>query len=190
MANATIISSHISAARDVLAAIDQASIAKAISIIEETYLKSKVLFIFGNGGSAATSSHICEDLSKGCAFPGKGTLKAMSLTDNTPLLTALGNDFSYDLVFEKQLEIFHAPGDAVLAISASGNSKNVILGVEYAKSRGGKIIGLTGFSGGALKQLCDVNIHVPYNDFGLVEDMHLLLGHIMTTAMKKFIETA
>jgi D-sedoheptulose 7-phosphate isomerase len=184
-----IISGYIASARDILAAIPEDAIQAALSIVEETYSGSKVLFIFGNGGSAATSSHIAEDLSKGCACKGKPSLKAMSLTDNTPLLTALSNDFSYDAVFEKQLEIIYSPGDTVLAISASGNSKNVIHGVEYAKARGGRVIGFTGFDGGKLRALSDANIHVPYHDFGLVEDMHLLFGHILTACMRQFIET-
>jgi D-sedoheptulose 7-phosphate isomerase len=185
----TIISNYFASARSVLSAIDVSTVEKAIMIIEETYRRSKVMFIIGNGGSAATSSHLAEDLSKGCACPGKPSLKAMSLTDNTPLLTALSNDFSYEMVFEKQLEIFYTPGDTILAISASGNSKNVIRAVQFARERGGKIIGFTGFKGGVLQGLSDANIHVPFDDFGLVEDMHLLLGHVITECMKQFIKT-
>jgi D-sedoheptulose 7-phosphate isomerase len=184
-----IITEYIASARAILASIPEDTIDKALAIVEDTYRKSKVIFIFGNGGSAATSSHLAEDLSKGCACENKPALKAMSLTDNTPLLTALSNDFSYEAVFQKQLEIIYSPGDTVLAISASGNSKNVIHGVEYAKAHGGRIIGFTGFDGGKLRTLSDANVHVPFNDFGLVEDMHLLLGHILTACMKQFIAT-
>jgi D-sedoheptulose 7-phosphate isomerase len=183
-----VISNYIASAQKVLAGINRESIGKAITLIEETYCAGKALFIFGNGGSAATSSHLAEDLSKGCACKGKPALKAMSLTDNTPLLTALSNDFSYDAVFEKQLEIIFSPGDAVLAISASGNSRNVLNGVRFAREQGGRVISLTGFDGGKLLSLSDANIHVPFNEFGLVEDIHLLLGHIIMTCMKKFIE--
>jgi D-sedoheptulose 7-phosphate isomerase len=185
----SIITTYIASAQDVLAKIDTEAIMKALSIFEDTYRSRKAIFIFGNGGSAATSSHLAEDFSKGCAVKGKPAFKAMSLTDNTPLLTALSNDFSYDDVFQKQLEIIYSPGDTILAISASGNSRNVLNGVRFAKEQGGKIVGFTGFDGGALAGISDVNIYVPFHDFGLVEDLHLLLGHIMTTCMKSFIET-
>jgi len=187
MTSSHIVKNYISAALGVLAKIDTSDIEKAIEIFETTYRANRVMYIFGNGGSAATSSHLAEDLSKGCACPGKSSFKAWSLTDNTPLLTAISNDFSYEAVFEKQLEILYVPGDTVLAISASGNSKNVLHAVRYAQKRGGRAIGLTGFDGGVLRSISDVNIHVPYDDFGLVEDMHLLVGHILSTSMKKFI---
>ncbi len=111
-------------------------IANALSILEETYKRSQMIIIFGNGGSAATSSHIAEDLSKGCATEGKPILRAVSLTDNTPLLTAISNDISYEMIFEKQLEILYTEGSSIIAISASGNSPNVLRGVNYAKNKG------------------------------------------------------
>jgi D-sedoheptulose 7-phosphate isomerase len=158
-----------------------------LDILCETYVKNRMIFIFGNGGSAATSSHIAEDFSKGTRCEGKPTLRAVSLTDNTPLLTAISNDLSYEFIFENQLEIMLNPGDCVLAISASGNSPNVLKAVRYARQKNSRIMSLTGFTGGELKKMSDANIHFASHDYGIVEDLHLMSGHILASCMRKYI---
>jgi D-sedoheptulose 7-phosphate isomerase len=172
---------------DLLNKLDTQTLEKALGILEEMYKKNKMVLIFGNGGSAATASHIAEDLSKGTSCAGKPKFRAVSLTDSTPLLTAISNDISVDAIFEHQLEILLSSGDCVLAISASGNSKNVINGVNFAKSKGAKVLSFTGFSGGKLKGLSDANLHVNHNDFGPVEDLHLMFGHIIAVCLKEYI---
>ncbi|MBL8026602.1 MAG: SIS domain-containing protein [Fibrobacteres bacterium] len=183
-----IIESYLKNVNDTLSKVSVDKIDAAITLIQNAYLSKQTIFIIGNGGSAATSSHLAEDLSKGCACDGKPSLKALSLTDNTPLLTALSNDYCYEDVFKKQLEIFYQPKDMLIAISASGNSKNIVRAVDYVKGNYGTVIGLTGFKGGYLYEKSDVALHVPFDDFGIVEDLHLMISHIVTESMKHFIK--
>jgi D-sedoheptulose 7-phosphate isomerase len=183
----TVLENYLSSIKNYIDNIDPQDFNKALDILKSAYNCSQMILIFGNGGSAATSSHLAEDLSKGCACEGKAVLRAVSLTDNTPLLTAISNDLSYEMIFEKQLEILYTEGSVIIAISASGNSANVLRGVTYARKKGAKIISFTGFEGGQLKKISDANIHVPLNDFGPIEDMHMMIGHILTVYMRDYI---
>ncbi len=164
------------------AAIDALEIGKikrVIDLIMEAYEADKQIFVIGNGGSAATASHFACDLGKGTIVPGKRRLRIISLTDNIAMMTAWANDVSYDDIFVEQLKNVLNSGDLLIGISASGNSKNVLKAIEYAKSMNCTTVGLTGFGGGKLAEMVDESIIVDSYDYGPVEDIHLILDHII-----------
>ena len=138
------------------------------------------MILCGNGGSASTAGHFVNDFSIGTRLIQK-PFNLMSLTDNTAVITAIGNDFGYDQIFKKQLETYLNSGDIVVVISASGNSENLIKAIDYAKSKGNCTIGLLGFDGGKLKDMVDLDIMVTSakGDYGPVEDVHLVINHLM-----------
>lgn len=154
-----------------------------VSIFEKARENEKTIFIIGNGGSAATASHMSEDLSKGTYVEGKKPFKTISLTDNTPYITALANDEGYGNVFLGQLKCLLKKDDVVVSISASGNSPNLIEATKYANSKGAVTVGIIGFDGGKLKGLCKHNFIVKTDKgmYGPVEDTHLIVGHIIST---------
>lgn len=138
------------------------------------------VFAAGNGGSASISEHIGCDWHKGIHRKNLPGLMVHSLVSNTSLLTAVANDFGYENSFSYQLELAQIkPNDIVVLISSSGNSRNIVQAAEYAKSCGSKVLGLTGFSGGKLRELADVSIHVDFDNYGLVEDAHQIIMHIL-----------
>lgn len=139
------------------------------------------IFIIGNGGSASTASHMANDLSTGLKRRDILTLDVVSLCDNTSINTALANDIGFENIFYMQLKDIIRPKDTLISISCSGNSPNIVKAAKYSKDIGSTIIGLTGFSGGDLKELSDINIHLDTakNDYGLVEDAHMILNHIL-----------
>jgi len=159
--------------------------------LNDVYEQGRRVFIFGNGGSAALASHFACDLSKGTAMPGSShkRFKAMSLTDNMPLLTAWANDTSYDQVFAEQLRNFVEPGDIAFAISGSGNSPNVLLGLSAAREAGAFNIGLAGFKGGKMKPLCDLCIVIPSDNMQIIEDLHVSVSHALFTLVRHRIQT-
>ena len=164
------------------AAIDALPIEKikrVIDLIMEAYEADKQVFVIGNGGSASTASHFACDLGKGTIVQGKRRLRIMSLTDNVAVMTAWANDVSYDDIFAEQLKNLLNRNDLVIGISASGNSKNVLKAIEYANSMDCTTIGLTGFGGGKLAKIADESIIVDSYDYGPVEDIHLILDHII-----------
>lgn len=143
----------------------------------------RFVFICGNGGSGSNASHFCEDLGKSTLrredFTKEGIkrLKVLSLTDNTPYILAWGNDEGFDRVFVEQLKNFASPGDVLIAISGSGNSPNILNAVEWGNSHGVVTWGITGYNGGKLKSLGQKNLHVPLDDMGMVESIHLIAFH-------------
>lgn len=139
------------------------------------------IYIIGNGGSASTASHMANDLSIGLKRRDKLTLHAISLADNIAVNSAISNDIGYENVFYMQLKDILKPEDIVIAISCSGNSPNIIKAVEYANEVKSTVVGLSGFDGGRLKELSDIKLHIESNkgDYGLVEDAHLILNHIL-----------
>jgi len=147
------------------------------------YENEKFVFICGNGGSGSNSSHFCEDLGKSTLDPKDFTndnvkrLKVLSLTDNTPCILAWGNDEGFDRIFVEQLKNFATAGDVLIAISGSGNSPNVLNAVDWANQKGMKTWGITGYTGGKLQALAEENLHVPLDDMGMVESIHLLVFH-------------
>lgn len=185
-----IIENYIDVFVDSLKKIDIGEINKAINTLIYSYENNKQVFILGNGGSAATASHMVCDLAKG-AITSSNYIKKFSvysLCDNIPIITAWSNDESYEYIFERQLRNVLCDNDLVIAISASGNSPNIIKAVEFAKDHNSKVIGMTGFSGGKLNQLSDVKLHIPLDDYGQVEDFHLICNHIITKSLKHYIE--
>jgi D-sedoheptulose 7-phosphate isomerase len=148
-------------------------------LLEEAYHANKFVFIIGNGGSGANSSHLCEDLAK-CTlkdFETQKRLKVLSLTDNAAWLMAIANDISYERIFVEQLKNLASPGDLLLAISGSGNSPNILRAVEWANDHGLTTLGITGYSGGKLKGLAQHNFHVAIDDMGIVESLHQVAFH-------------
>jgi D-sedoheptulose 7-phosphate isomerase len=138
----------------------------------------------GNGGSAATASHFALDLAKNTIMPGKPRLKAISLTDHVPLITAWSNDTAYEYVFVEQLATMIEPDDVTVGISASGNSLNVIHALQFAKKSGSQTVGLLGAEGGMIKSIVDAYILAPGQNIEQVEDAHMILAHIITRHMR------
>jgi len=168
---------------DLLDQLDYAAIDRVGRLLEDARHRGRTIFIVGNGGSAATASHFACDLSLGPRVFGGKAYRAISLADNNALITAAGNDLGYETVFSEQLKTLLTPGDVVLAISASGNSPNVVKAVEYANHAGAMTIGLTGFDGGRLRHIAREHIHIPTpkGDYGPVEDLHLMLNHLISS---------
>lgn len=167
--------------------IDIDCLKKAIGFIWKAYREDRQIFICGNGGSAATSSHLCCDLGKGTLTEGKRRLRIISLADNIALISAWSNDSDYSKCFKEQLVNLLKDGDVLIGISASGNSENVIKAVEYAKSRGAATIGFLGFEGGKLLGMVDAAVLVRSNEYEVPEDIHLCLGHILKKALRQLI---
>jgi D-sedoheptulose 7-phosphate isomerase len=166
-----------------IARLDQAAIRLWADLIYDAWQQGRFVFIFGNGGSGTTASHMAEDLGKSLLRPSdlkddsKRRLKVLSLTDNAGWIMAVGNDVAYDQIFVQQLMNYGSPGDLVLAISGSGNSPNVLSAVEWARRHELITYGLTGYNGGQLKQMQHHGLHVALDDMGLVESIHLCVFH-------------
>jgi len=179
-----IIRGYIDELKSALDSLPIDKIEEAVEMIWGTYESGGTIFVAGNGGSASTSSHFACDLGKGTAREGRRRLKVLSLSDNIALITAWANDTSYENIFYQQLVNLMEPGDLLIAISASGNSPNVLKAAEYAKSIGCKVIGLTGFGGGKLADMADLSIVVASYNYGPVEDVHLVLDHIFARCIR------
>ena len=170
--------------KNVLDRLPLAELDKIAGAIESAHAAGKQIFIIGNGGSAATASHMMNDLNKGTlGHKGDATwkrFKVIALTDNVSLMTAWANDTNFNAVFSEPLKNLANRGDVLIAISASGHSPNIVAAVEVAKQLGLIVLGLGGFTGGKLAQLADVCFVVPSNGYGPVEDVHMILDHILT----------
>jgi D-sedoheptulose 7-phosphate isomerase len=162
-----------------------ADIEQAVEVLLHARLNDKQVFTLGNGGSAATASHFACDLGKNTVVPGYPRFRVMALTDNMPLFSALANDYGYEHVFAEQLANLVRPGDVVIGISGSGNSANVLNAMRLANEIGATTIGMTGFDGGKLKDLVDICILAPSNCMEKVEDVHLILEHLVSTAVRE-----
>jgi D-sedoheptulose 7-phosphate isomerase len=180
-----IVKNYISQVVAALGEVSVADIERVIGLLEEARLKGSRVFIFGNGGSAATASHFASDLAKSAICQGKPRIKAFALTDNIPLISAWANDTAYENIFAEQLENFIETGDIAIGISGSGNSQNVLDGITTAKAKGAITVGFSGFDGGRLKGLVDFAIVVPSHIMEQVEDIHLLLEHAITTCLRE-----
>ena len=159
-------------------------IGEVVDVLHEARLSEKQVFIMGNGGSASTASHYVCDLAKNTRTDELPHFKAIGLTDNMAILSAYANDEGYENVFAQQLANLVSAGDIVIGISASGNSPNVVNAIKVAREHKARTIGFTGFDGGKLGKLVDLHIHVPNNNYGQVEDIHLMLDHITTSALQ------
>jgi D-sedoheptulose 7-phosphate isomerase len=178
------IEQYLGAAEAARRALDVAAVAAAADRIAEARARGATVFICGNGGSAATASHFATDLQKSTRAGGQPPVRAVALNDNVSLLTAWANDVDYRRVFAEPLSTFARPGDVLVAISASGNSPNVLEAVAAAEALGVTVIGLTGFDGGMLRARSTISIHVPVASYEIAEDIHLMVCHIITSALK------
>jgi D-sedoheptulose 7-phosphate isomerase len=176
---------YISEVRNTLTNLPIDNLNQVVTLLEEARINGKRVFIFGNGGSAATASHFACDLSKGAITDGKPRIKAFALTDNVHILTAWANDTAYDKVFAEQLENYIEPGDIAIGISGSGNSPNVLNGIKLASEKGATTIGFIGFDGGKLKDMVDVHVIAPVHNMEQAEDIHLLLEHVVTSCLRE-----
>jgi D-sedoheptulose 7-phosphate isomerase len=172
--------------------IDQLPKEKIVRVIDLLYsarFSGRQVFIMGNGGSASTASHFVCDLSKNTRREGWPRYKVIGLSDNMAVLSAYANDEGYENVFCEPLANMLLPDDIVIAISASGNSRNVVKAIQYAKSQNAFTIGFTGFDGGILGTLVDINLHINSNIIEQVEDLHLVLEHMIVKSLKERVQS-
>jgi D-sedoheptulose 7-phosphate isomerase len=181
---------YVSRLRELLAELDLDAVAAATAVLLDAYENGHTVFICGNGGSASTASHMAADLGKNTVAVGKPRLRVLSLNDNMAWFSALANDLGYENVFVEQMGNLLQPQDVLIVLSASGNSRNVVRAAEFAKAHGGRVLALVGFQGGRLRELADVTIHVKCDAYGPVEDVHLVLNHIFTEALRQRIRSA
>lgn len=166
--------------KNTLDALDPAQIVAVRERIAAVRERGGQLFLCGNGGSAATASHLANDLGKGASYGREGArFRVIALTDNIPWMTALANDVGYEVIFAEQLRNLAQPGDVLLAISGSGNSPNILQAVEAAREIGVEVIGWTGFGGGKLAGMSDLAIVADSHHMGRVEDVHTILMHLV-----------
>lgn len=178
------VSAYLAGLNGVIAALPREPLAQVTQLVLDAGRTGHTVLIFGNGGSAATASHLACDLAKTASVPGYPRVRAIALTDNVPLLTAWGNDASYEVVFAEQVRTLVRRRDVAIAISASGNSPNVLAGATAAHEAGAVVVGVTGFGGGKLQALCDVCLVVPSHEYGPVEDLHMIFVHAVTAAVR------
>ncbi len=157
-------------------------------ILMSAYNGEKQIFIMGNGGSGSTASHFACDINKGSCFNLERKFKVICLNDNIPTMLAYANDLSYDKVFVEQIKNFLHQDDVVIGISGSGNSENVLQAVSYAKEKGARTIGLTGFAGGKLAQIVDIPLVAAVNDMQKVEDVHMIVVHMLMQYLCKALQ--
>ena len=163
--------------------IDLSAVDAAIELLIEAHKKGSRVFTAGNGGSSATASHIVCDFNKGISANTEEKFEMICLSDSIPTVTAIANDYGYEHVFVFPLKGRMKKGDVLIAISGSGNSQNIVLAAEYAKSIGNKVIAFTGFDGGRLYKMADVNIHLPLKDMQKAEDAHMIMLHLIARAI-------
>jgi D-sedoheptulose 7-phosphate isomerase len=181
---------------DITARIDREAIGRVVDLLFAAWERGNTVFTCGNGGSASTATHLAADLFKCTMVDGQARLRAVSLVDNVPLVSALVNDDGWENVYVRQLETLFTPGDVVLAISVHGGSgrdraglwsQNLLRAIQYAKDRSGIAIGFSGFGGGVMKELADVCVIVPYNTTPHVEAFHVVLHHLVTFCLAERI---
>lgn len=186
---ATFAKAYIEYLQSVLGRIDTADIGRFVETLLDARRRGATIFFIGNGGSAATSSHFANDLAYG-TNEYKQPFRVISLTDNVPVLTALGNDFGYEEIFIRQLRVLAKQGDVLVGISASGNSPNLIKAFDYALTFGIKTVAITAFDGGKMKTMADECIHVPTEpkEYGPAEDAHMVLDHLVAAYLMRYVQ--
>jgi D-sedoheptulose 7-phosphate isomerase len=165
--------------------IDINAVNKLIDRIYECYEKENTVYVFGNGGSAATASHVAGDFMKGISYGLEKRFRVICLNDSIPSLTAISNDLTYEEVFYEQLKTFLRKDDIVIGISGSGNSVNVIKALNYARELGSTVVGFSGYKGGKLKELADILILAPVSDMEITEDIHIIIFHAIKQAINR-----
>lgn len=184
----SIISTYIKQVQATLNHMPLAEIGHVIDVLYTAWESRQQVFIMGNGGSASTASHFVCDLSKNTRVNGYNPFRVIGLTDNVALMTAYGNDEGYENIFAQQLLPLVRPSDVVIGISTSGNSPNVVKAIEVANEHGATTIGFTGFNGGKLSKMIDIEVHVASEIIEQVEDIHLMLEHMICMDLKGRIE--
>lgn len=179
---------YIARLQTLLTHLDDCVLDEIASAFSMVYEQDSTIYIIGNGGSASTASHMSADLCKGTSCQPHRRLRVVSLTDNMAWFSAIANDIGYEEVFTEQLRSILRPEDLLVAISASGNSPNVVGAVAFAKSLGTKTISLVGFHGGKLKETSDIALHLPSRDYGTIEDAHLILNHVLVEFLRDMIK--
>jgi D-sedoheptulose 7-phosphate isomerase len=164
-------------------------IAKLLEILEVALRERRLILLAGNGGSAATASHMANDLMNGVAQGGKSGFRAIALSDNVPAITAVANDLDYREIFARQIEGLAQPGDVLLLISGSGNSPNLLRAVECARTIRMTTLALLGMGGGKLAGLVDFSVIAPSDDYGPIEDIHMVLDHLITAYFRNRLST-
>lgn len=159
-------------------------IGAALELLEKALDERRQVFLIGNGGSASTASHMASDLMRGAGAPGKPGFRAIALSDNVPLITSIANDENYEQVFARQLAALGQPGDVLIVFSCSGNSPNVLRAVEIAREMHLNTIAFLGMGGGGVAALADISVIVPSNDYGPIEDTHLVFDHLITAYLR------
>lgn len=183
------IKNYLELLQDTISKLSSAEIDNFLDVLINAYNNGSTIFIFGNGGSAATASHFATDLNKGISYGLEKRFRVMALTDNFSTVSAYSNDTSYDDVFIEQMKNFIKPGDLVIGISGSGNSKNVIKAIEYANSYGNTTVGITGYDGGKLRQIAKHSVNANINDMQISEDIHMILGHLTMKVLNGIIRS-
>jgi len=173
---------------DILCKINPNQVQQLLDQLEKARNSGRNIFLIGNGGSAAAATHWVCDMGKGINTEKSKRLKITALSDNTGIVTALGNDVSYDQVFKYQLENFAGPGDLLICLSVSGSSPNLLSAAQYAKATGCATAAIIGGYDGELKDICDLTITVPSKNYGIVEDVHLILNHILSQYIRQLNE--
>lgn len=176
--------------KDTLDKLDMQQIDKAMEAFLETYHREGTIYIFGNGGSGASASHAAGDFLKGASYGLDKRFRVICLNDNLPSMMAIANDISWDDIFVEQLKNFMKPGDLVIGISGSGNSKNVVKAMEYAKIRGIQTMAFCGFKGGIISELADVVIHSDAMDMEIAEDVHMAVFNMIKKEMMARLHTS
>lgn len=174
-----VVNDYISQLKEALDNLDRGDILELARVLENARQNGNKVFIFGNGGSGSTASHFACDINKGVSLGLTKRHRIIALTDNIPTMLAYSNDLSFDDVFVEQLKNFLEPGDLVIGISGSGNSKNVIKAIEYANEKNNLTIGFTGFGGGKLRQISKLTVNANKNDMQISEDIHMILVHLL-----------
>lgn len=168
---------------DAISTIDTGPIDAFCDLIFDAWENDRNVFVFGNGGSTATASHYVADLVKTAMVEGQKRLRTYCLVDNFAMTMALGNDVSFEDTFVFPLESYARPGDIAVAISCSGNSPNIVKAVDWAKRNGVTVVAISGFKGGKMAEFADIHINVPHDNYGVIEDIHMSIGHIATQAL-------
>lgn len=178
--------SYLENLRGVLENLPLDDLARVIECLERAYTEGRQVFLAGNGGSAATASHMANDLVKGVAKGGNHGFRAISLSDNTALITAVANDEDYSQIFASQLVELGQTGDVLIVITGSGNSPNILRVTETAREMGITTIGFLGMGGGKVAKMTDISVIVPSNEYGPVEDVHMTLDHLITAYLRQW----
>lgn len=173
---------------DTINKLDINEIETIYNLLLQCYKEGRKIYVFGNGGSAATASHLAVDLNKGVSYGLEKRFKVICLNDNIPTILAYSNDLSYDDIFLEQIKNFLEEGELVIGITGSGNSTNVIKAIEYAKQKGAITIAITGYNGGKIKNIAHYTVNANIEDMQISEDIHMVINHLLLKLLTKTIK--